>query len=113
MAYNLATEKKTMAIAALCEGSSIRAVERMTGIHRDTIMRLAVRVGTACTEYMDGTFHNLGCTDLQLDEIWGYVGKKQKNITAADKDKGDHYTFVAIDRDSKLVPCFRVGKRDK
>src|SRR5713101_2831764 len=100
-------------IAALVEGNSIRSVERMTGIHRDTIMRLTVRVGTGCAVLMDREMRNLNCQKLQLDELWAFVGMKQKRAAQlADRGEfGDAYTFVALDADTKLVPCFHVGRR--
>jgi len=114
MANILNTEKQAAVIGALVEDMSIRGIERMTGIHRDTIMRLGVRVGESCTAMMDAAMQKLSCNDIQLDELWAFVGKKQRNIeTHEDSFQGDQYTFVALDRDTKLVPCFRVGKRDK
>lgn len=106
-------EKQTTAISALAEGASIRSVERMTGIHRDTIMRLGVRVGEACGKLMDETMRELPCQKIEVDEIWGYVGKKQRLVTAMDSaDLGDVWTFVAIDPETKAVPSYLVGKRD-
>jgi len=106
-------ERQSRIIAALVEGNSIRSVERMTEIHRDTIMRLAVRVGEGCDRLLDEMMRGLTCEKLQLDEIWAYVGCKQKTARAQNKtdEFGDLYTFVAIDADSKLVPAFHVGKR--
>lgn len=113
MANVLSHEKQRMAIGALVEGASIRSVERMTGIHRDTIMRLGVRVGNACQKLMDETMRELPCDKIEVDEIWGFIGKKQRTITEEDSpEKGDVWTFVAIDPDSKAVPSFLVGKRD-
>ena len=113
MANILPVEKQATVIGALAEGSSIRSVERMTGIHRDTIMRLGVRVGTACQRYMDATMRNLTCERVQVDEIWGFIGKKQAHVTKQDDPtKGDVYTFIALDADTKLIPSFVVGKRD-
>jgi IS1 family transposase len=113
MANILSTEKQIAIIAALAEGSSIRSIERMTGVHRDTIMRLGVRIGQGCARIMDEKMRDLPCTDIQLDEIWGFVGKKQRHLRATDDaTMGDAWTWVAIDRDSKAVPCFKVGKRD-
>ncbi|HEX2852507.1 MAG TPA: IS1 family transposase [Opitutaceae bacterium] len=114
MAYILSTEKQTAAIAALCEGTSIRAIERMTGIHRDTIMRLGIRVGEACGRMHDERMRELNCTHIQADEVWGFVGKKQKSATLDEQNagKGDVWTFVAFDPESKLVPSYLVGKRD-
>jgi len=114
MANILAMEKKIMAVSALAEGASIRSIERMTGIHRDTIMRLGIRMGEGCARLMDSMMRGLNSKYLQLDEIWGYIGKKHKNASIKDQAKGlgDAWTFVAIDADSKVVPCYRVGKRD-
>lgn len=114
MANILSNEKQAAVIASLAEGNSIRSVERMTGIHRDTIMRLGVRVGEGCAMLMDAKMRNLNCRMLQMDEIWGFVGMKQKNTSRADRRKGfgDVWTFVAIDVDSRMVPAFMVGRRD-
>ena len=113
MANVLLTEKQIAIIGNLCEGSSIRSIERMTGVHRDTIMRLGVKVGQGCTAMMDSTLRNLSCERLEMDEIWGFIGKKEKHVRANDDPKlGDVWTFCAIDADTKLVPAFKVGKRD-
>jgi IS1 family transposase len=101
-------------IAALAEGSSIRSIERMTGIHRDTIMRLGVRVGQGCTRVMDATMRDLPCERLEMDEIWGYVGKKDMHVRPGDDPQfGNVWTWCAIDADTKLVPRFHVGNRDR
>jgi len=114
MANILPTEKQIAVISALAEGTSIRSIERMTGIHRDTIMRLGVKVGQGCATILDRKMRNLPCSKLQLDEIWGFVGKKQRRLKVGDDINrlGDVWTFCAIDAQSKVVPCFRVGKRD-
>lgn len=113
MANNLSTEKKSMAIGALVEGASIRSVERMTGIHRDTIMRLGVQVGQACQKLMDETMRELPCNRIEVDEIWGFVGKKDRNVQEGDDSSvGSVWTYIAIDPESKAVPVFAVGKRD-
>lgn len=113
MANVLPLDKKTIVVHALAEGNSIRSIERMTGIHRDTIMRLGVTVGKGCADIQDNLLRNLPSTNLQLDEIWGFVGKKQKNVRRRDpREMGDVWTFVAIDADTKLVPCYRIGKRN-
>ena len=112
MANILPTDKKIQVIAALAEGSAIRSIERMTGIHRDTIMRLGVKVGQGCTRLMDKTMRELPCERLEMDEIWGFVGKKDRNVKPGDLKKGSIWTFCAIDADTKLVPAFKVGNRD-
>lgn len=111
----LKPEKQVTAIKMLTEGNSIRSTERMTGIHRDTIMRLAVRVGTTCEAILDETMRGLRSSRLQLDEIWCYVAKKQKHVRPEEDNTrvGDFWTFVAIDADTKLIPSFLVGKRNQ
>jgi IS1 family transposase len=86
----------------------------MTGIHRDTIMRLMVRVGNACEKFMDATMRGKNCNKIQVDEIWTFVGKKQHHLNKDDNPhkKGDFWTWVALDADTKLVPTYKVGKRD-
>src|SRR5438105_2835173 len=113
MANVLPKEKQIAVIAALAEGTCIRSIERMTGIHRDTIMRLGVKVGQGCARIMDEKLRDLDSSEIQIDEIWGFIGKKQKHLKADDDwSKGDVWTFCAIDPDTKLVPCYKVGKRD-
>jgi IS1 family transposase len=114
MANILPIEKQAAAISMLSEGNSIRSIERMTGIHRDTIMRLGVRVGEACGKMMDETMRNLSCDKIEIDELWAYIGKKERIVTSEDAANGlgDAWTYVAIDPESKVVPAFRVGRRD-
>src|ERR1700690_2705650 len=110
MANVLSTDKQIAIIGSLCEGSSIRSIERITGVHRDTIMRLGVKVGKGCTSLMDAKMRNLECTRLEMDEIWGYVGKKEKHVRPGDNPQfGNVWTFCAIDADTKLVPAFHVA----
>ena len=112
MANVLRTDKQIAIIGALAEGSSIRSIERITGVHRDTIMRLGVKVGQGCTAHMDAKMRNLPCTRLETDEIWGFVGKKERNVRMGDSTAvGSVWTWCAIDADTKLVPTFKVGRR--
>jgi IS1 family transposase len=114
MANVLNTDKQIAIIGSLTEGSSIRSIERMTGVHRDTIMRLGVRVGQGCTALMDAKMRNLPCQRLEIDEIWGFVGKKERNVKMGEGDAvGSVWTWCAIDADTKLVPTFKVGDRSK
>lgn len=101
-------------VSALTEGNSIRSIERMTGVHRDTIMRLGVRVGEGCSTLLDNMMRDLSCTRLELDELWAFVGKKQRHVKPTDDAShvGDAWTWVAIDATTKLVPSFITGKRD-
>jgi IS1 family transposase len=108
MANKLPTEKKVLA-----EGSSIRSIERITEVHRDTIMRLGVRVGEACARIHNEKMRGLDSRHIEIDEIWGFIGKKRKNTKAWDFQQGlgDAWTFIALDSDSKLIPSFLVGQR--
>lgn len=113
MANVLSSEKQTAIISLLAEGSSIRSIERITGVHRDTIMRLGVKVGKGCQSLLDAKMRNLSCQHLQMDEVWGFIGKKERHVRPEDNPQlGDVWTFCAIDSDTKLVPSFKVGKRD-
>jgi IS1 family transposase len=111
MANILPTEKKVMAVSMLAEGSSIRAIERITGVHRDTIMRLGVRVGEACVKIHDEKMRGIASKNIEVDEIWGFIGAKRKNAQRTG-NFGDVWTFIALDADTKLIPSFVVGKRD-
>ena len=113
MANVLPREKQIAVIAALAEGSSIRAIERITGINRNTIMNLGVRVGQGCAKILDAKMRDLTCHYLQFDEIWGFIGKKEKHLTISDDPSlGDVWTFCAIDAETKLMPAYKVGKRN-
>jgi IS1 family transposase len=111
MANNLATEKKVAVISMLAEGTSIRATERITGVNQNTIMSLNRRVGDACAKIMDEKMRGLNCRNVEIDEIWGFIGAKRKNAERVGA-YGDVWTFIALDADTKLIPSFIVGKRD-
>src|ERR1700682_4322113 len=109
----LPKEKQVAVISALAEGASLRAITRMTGIHRSTIAGLALRVGQGCAALLDDKMRDLTCNFLQFDELWGFIGKKEKHRRDDDDPTlGDVWTFCAIDAETKLVPAFKVGKRD-
>jgi IS1 family transposase len=114
MANILPKEKQVRIIAALAECNSIRSIERQTGVHRDTIMRLGVRVGEACQVLLDEKMRGLTCNRIEIDELWGFIRMKEKtaNQQLADLDYGDVWTFLAIDPQTKVIPSFLVGKRD-
>ena len=111
----LKVEKKEQVISALVEGNSLRSIERMSGIHRDTIMRLSVRVGNGCQEFTNDYLQNLSCEKVQVDEIWCFVGKKQRHLQPTDNHHrvGNMWTYVALDADTKLIPSYIVGKRNQ
>ena len=102
-------------MAALAEGNSIRATVRMTGVSKDAITRLLVRLGSAAADYQDKHLRNLKCKRIQCDEIWAFCYAKDKNVPADKQGKfgfGSVWTWVAMDADTKLVPSFMVGNRD-
>lgn len=111
----LTNAKRTAVVAVLFEGNSIRATVRMTGVAKNTVVKLLVDLGAACACYQDETLRNLPCRRLQCDEIWSFVGAKDKNVPADKAGKfgaGSLWTWTAIDADAKLVPSFLVGTRD-
>lgn len=98
----------------LCEGSSIRAVTRITGVSKTTVTKLLVDAGQAAAWYQDRVLRNLSCRRLQLDEIWGFVGAKAKNADPEKKmagQQGDVWVWVATDAETKLVASWMVGGR--
>ena len=113
MANVLSKDKQIQVIAALAEGCSMRALTRMTGIHRSAIARVALNVGHGCARLLDEKMRDLTCNYLQFDEIWGFIGKKEKHVSFNDDPTlGDVWTFCAIDSETKIVPAYRVGKRN-
>jgi IS1 family transposase len=114
MSNELKTETKALAVSMLAEGNSIRSIERMTGVHRDTIMRLGVRVGEGCKRIMDEKLRNLNCGLIEVDEVWGFISMKQKTAHRTNQigdGVGDIWTWIAIDPETKLVPTFAIGDR--
>lgn len=114
MANILKREKQESVIRCLADGCSIRATERIVGVHRDTIMRFMVRVGEGCQRLMDEEMRDLSCGHIQVDELWSFVQKKERMLAEGDDRSkvGEFYVFVALDSETKLVPSFLVGKRD-
>lgn len=113
MANVLKRDKKIAVLSMLLEGSSVRSAERITGVHRDTILRLMVRVAGACADFSNRTLRDLHCSRIEVDEIWAFVAKKNRNVQDSDDWSriGDQYTFVALDPETKLIPSYKVGKR--
>lgn len=107
------TEDRARIVACLVEGNSIRATCRMTGAAKNTVAKLLVDLGRACSEYQDKAFRNLKCKRVQCDEIWSFCGAKEKNASREKKKQGwgDVWTWTALDSDTKLIPCWFVGDR--
>src|ERR1700737_47636 len=111
----LTTDQRVQVIAALTEGNSIRATVRMTGVAKNTIVKLLAELGPACAAYMDKTLRNLPCKRIQCDETWSFCYAKAKNVPADKKGVfgfGDVWTWVAMDADTKLICSWLVGTRD-
>jgi IS1 family transposase/lambda repressor-like predicted transcriptional regulator len=110
----LSSETRVQIVNLLVEGMSMRAVSRVAGVSINTVTKLLEDVGAACAEFQDKTLRNLTLSNVQVDEIWAFIGAKQKNVPA-DADPtlglGDCYTYTAIDRDTKLMPCYMLGYR--
>src|SRR3989449_532354 len=122
----LSTEKRAALVAAVVEGSSVRAPARMTDVAFNTVLKFVVDIGTACAAFYDQSMRNLSCRRLQADEIWQFCYAKDKNVPErmrrthsitkpaceAKNLVGSVWTWIAIDADTKLVPMFHVGTRD-
>jgi IS1 family transposase len=111
----LTPEKRAQSLQMMAEGISLRAMTRLTGTSRTTLIKLLEDAGQAFSEYMDKALVNLPCKRLQLDECWGFSYCKQKNVATAKSapaGSGDIWTWVALDADTKLVASFYVGARD-
>jgi IS1 family transposase len=113
MANHLPTEKKTLILSLLVEGNSLRTISRVSGIARNTISKLLLEAGEKALDRLDREMVNLKISYLQVDEIWTFIGKKQKRLKPheVDTELGDQYIFYGLDAQTKLVPAFRVGKR--
>ena len=106
-------EARAKVLHLLCEGTSIRAVARLTGASKNTVTKLLVDAGRACAEYQDKALRNLTCKRIQVDEIWSFVYSKQANVPDNKRgEAGDVWTWTAIDADTKIVPSWLVGPRD-
>jgi IS1 family transposase len=107
----LSSSGRAAVIRGLVEGGSVRAVSRITGVAVTTILRLLADVGEFCAFYQHIVFRNLKCQRVEADEIWGFVGSKQKNVTKP--GQGDLWTFTAIDADTKLMFSWLIGPRSR
>lgn len=110
----LSPERRTTVVRCLVEGSSIRSTVRMTGVAKNTVVKLLVDLGTACSEYQDRVFRDLPCQHVEADEIWSFCNAKARNVPEAHRGEfgwGDVWTWTTIDPETKLVPTWAVGDR--
>jgi hypothetical protein len=111
----ISEEKVILALKLLVEGNSISSTERITGIDGTTIMKALALAGERCEKLMGGLVVNVPVQDVECDEIWGYVQKKEGHKTPLEENDnsiGDAYCFVAIERNTKLILNFALGRRD-
>jgi transposase-like protein/IS1 family transposase len=112
-AHTTDMDRVVQVLTLMTEGMSIRAISRVTDIHKTTILSLLKTVGTHCAALLDIRLRNLRPSYIQADEAWTFVQKKQKRLTLADPDeRGDQYVWLALDSEAKLIMSWRVGKRD-
>jgi transposase-like protein/IS1 family transposase len=110
----LAEEKALMVLRLLLEGNSIRSIERITGVEKKTITRVLLNAGEHCEQLMNRKIKGVAVKDVEADEIWGFVGCKNRhklNKGITDPHVGDAYTFVGIERNTKLVLAWHLGER--
>ena len=110
----LPIEKAETVLRLLLEGNSVSSVVRLTEVHQKTILKLLVLASEKCERIMGQKIRNVPARDVQADELWSWIGCKEKMIRPDhDPNFGDCYTFVAIERDTKLVLNIAIGKRDQ
>lgn len=109
----LSTEKREQIVRAMVEGNSVRSITRMTGVCQEAILKLLRDLGTACAAHHDSAVRELQSRRVQCDEIWSFVGAKQKNVSEEKMADGwgDVWTWTAIDADTKLIVSYLVGQR--
>lgn len=110
----LPKELEIQIVNALCQGMSLRAITRLLNVHRTTVMKVLIRVGDNCEALHNQHVRHLNITDVQVDEIWTFVKKKQGKCSTEEwKDStiGDQYVFYGIDRNTKIIPAWSIGKR--
>lgn len=111
----LNSARQCQILASLVEGNSLRSTNRMADVSINTVVKLALAAGAACSDYQDRVMRNLKCERVQVDEIWSFCYAKKKNVTPEMLSRveyaGDIWTFTALDADTKLIPCWLIGKR--
>lgn len=111
----LSNERRVQVVKSLVEGNSINGICRMNGVAKNTVLKLLADLGSACLDYQDVTLRNLTLRYIECDEIWEFCYAKEKNVPAEHKGEfgyGDVWTWTAIDAETKLIPCWHIGRRD-
>jgi hypothetical protein len=105
-------DKAAQVVSLLCEGMGIRAASRLTGLHRDTVLNILEMAGQKCLAFMDANVRDVKAEHVQIDEIFTFVYTKPQNTARGDQTAGDFFTYLSIDRDSKLIINSHTSKRD-
>ena len=112
----LSREKQVIVLNALVEGNGVGATSRLAGVQKNSVTKLLCRAGDACERIMDETMRDVEIGRIECDEVWTFLWKKQGRLTDEDRrghpEWGDQYIFLALDSDTRLIPAFRIGKRD-
>lgn len=110
----LSTDKRAAILRSLVDGASVSATARVVGVSKVTVLKLLADIGSACAEYQRGAMNNLPCRTVECDEVWSFVGAKERSVARDEKGRGrgDVWTWTAICADTKVVPCWHVGSRD-
>lgn len=111
----LTTVRRVQVVKALVEGNSINGIVRMTGVAKNTVLKLLADLGSECLAFQDKSLRDLTCRRIECDEIWEFCYAKEKNVPEEHKGEfgyGDVWTWTAIDADTKLIPCWHVGGRN-
>ncbi len=115
MANRISHADRQLIVRLLCEGNSVRGTSRITGRDKATVGKVLVQFGNACHQFLDDRMQDLPLQHVEIDEIWTFVAKKQNQLTVEEKetrhDIGDVYLWTALDKETKLIPAFLVGKR--
>src|ERR1700761_7540894 len=112
----LSAEKVAMILHCLVEGNSVRGTARLCDVEKRTVLNILKLAGERCERLLTEQIHNVPVRDLELDEVWTYVGCKQRRVTVQRLERGmmgDAWTFIALERTSKLVVAWHLGKRDR
>jgi transposase-like protein len=114
-AMQLPLEKALLCLHLLCEGNAVRSIERIVGVDKKTILKLLVQVGEGCERMLSETIQAVPVEDVQADELWTFIQAKQGTCArrkVANPDAGDAYCYFGIERNSKLILAWHLGRRN-
>lgn len=106
-------DEAARAIGMLCEGMGVRAVSRLTGLDKKTVLRILVSAGEHCASLLDEKIQDVKAEQVQIDEIFTFVNCKPQTTNKYDETRGEFFTYLSVDRASKLIINWHTSKRDK